>query len=194
MVAVQTRLRDLHYYVGAIDGKAGEATRSAVMAFQKVNHLSVDGVVGPKTLAALDDPVVPTLRGGPADRIEVDLTTQVLYLVKGGELVRIVPVSSGSGVTYRTKGGGYAHANTPVGTFTITRHIRGEHHSDLGVLISPMYFYKGWAIHGSPSVPAYPASHGCVRVPNWDIAWLFDRVPVGMPVQVYGGSHVFRVG
>ncbi len=193
MVAVQTRLSELHYYVGAIDGKEGPATRSAVMAFQKVNHLGVDGVVGPKTLAALEDPVLPTLRGGAADRIEVDLTAQVLYLVQGGELVRIVPVSSGSGETYRTKSGGSAHANTPTGTFTITRHIRGEHRSDLGILYSPMYFYKGWAIHGSPSVPAYPASHGCVRVNNWDIAWMFDRVAIGTSVQVYGGSHVFRV-
>ena len=30
-----------------------------------------------------------------------------------------------------------------------------------------MYFTGGYAIHGNPSVPPYPASHGCVRVPMW---------------------------
>ena len=194
VAAVQQRLTDLKYYVGAIDGKAGPATVSAVMAFQKVNGLGADGVVGPLTQAALDNPVTPTLRGGPGTRIEVELSAQVLYFVQGGELSRIMPVSSGSGQSYTTASGGTARSLTPVGTFTIERRISGVREANLGTLYDPMYFYRGWAIHGSNSVPAYPASHGCVRLTRSDALWLFDRAPVGTAVSLYGGTHVFTPG
>ncbi|HUH07664.1 MAG TPA: L,D-transpeptidase family protein, partial [Egibacteraceae bacterium] len=74
------------------------------------------------------------------------------------------------------------------------RHIRGVREADLGTLYDPMYFYRGWAIHGSNSVPAYPASHGCVRVTRGDALWLFDRAPLGTTVVIYGGTHVFTAG
>src|SRR5687767_15713535 len=48
----------------------------------------------------------------PADRVEVDLTTQVLYVVKGGAIARILPVSSGNGATYKQKDGSKARALT----------------------------------------------------------------------------------
>jgi peptidoglycan hydrolase-like protein with peptidoglycan-binding domain len=194
VAAVQQRLTDLRYYVGPIDGKAGADTRSAVVAFQKVNGLTADGVVGPITQAALAAPGVPELQGGAPDRLEVDLTKQVLYLVVGNALQRIMPVSSGSGETYETKDGGTARSLTPIGTYRIERHIRGERVADLGTLYDPMYFYRGWAIHGSNSVPPYPASHGCVRVTRPDAIWLFDRVPIGMQVVLYGGTHTFGAG
>jgi hypothetical protein len=95
VAAVQQQLRDLTYYVGPADGSVGPATRSAVQAFQKVHGLAADGVVGPVTLAALESPRQPDLRGGPATRVEVDLTKQVLYLVEGDRLTRILPISSG---------------------------------------------------------------------------------------------------
>jgi len=194
VAAVQQRLTDLRYYMGAIDGKAGAQTRSAVVAFQKVNGLSPDGVVGPVTSAALDAPQVPQLVGGSPNRIEVDLTKQVLYLVNGNALQRIMPVSSGNGATYETKDGGSARSLTPVGTYRIERNIRGERVADLGTLYDPMYFYRGWAIHGSSSVPPYPASHGCVRVTRPDALWLFDRAPIGMQVVLHGGTHILSAG
>lgn len=194
VAAVQRQLNELHYYIGTADGKIGAAFRSAVMAFQKVQGVGADGVVGPGTLAALVNPRVPQLRGGPANRIEVDLSTQVMYLVEGGQLMRVLPISSGSGQTYKLKTGGTARSLTPVGWFKIQRRIRGERKADLGILYDPMYFYRGWAIHGSNSVPAYPASHGCVRVTRADAIWLFNRVPNGMPVFLYGGAHVFTAG
>ena len=161
------------------------------MAFQKVHGLAADGEVGPQTLAALAAPQQPSLRGGAATRVEIDLTRQVLYLVEGGALTRIVPVSSGSGESYTTASGGSARSLTPVGSFTVERKIEGVREAPLGTLYDPMYFHRGWAIHGSNSVPSYPASHGCVRVTRADAQWLFDRAPVGMPVQLYGGDHVF---
>ncbi|MGN1162488.1 MAG: spore cortex-lytic enzyme [Christensenellales bacterium] len=50
---IQQKLKDLGYYSGAVDGIYGNATRSAVIAFQKANGLVADGIAGPKTIAAL---------------------------------------------------------------------------------------------------------------------------------------------
>jgi peptidoglycan hydrolase-like protein with peptidoglycan-binding domain len=193
--AVQTRLTALNYYVGAVDGEPGGQLRSAVMAFQKVNGLGADGSVGPKTLAALKAPATPMLRGtGGGTRVEVDLTKQVLYVVKDGAIARILPVSSGSGERYLTKRGNRATALSPVGYYKVQRRIIGERHADLGTLYDPQYFYKGWAIHGSNSVPAYPASHGCIRVTRTDAKYLLREIGVGTAVYVYGGRHVFTAG
>ena len=193
--AVQRQLTELRYYIGAIDGERGGQMRSAVMAFQKVNGLAADGSVGKATLAALKAPKAPVLRGsGPADRVEVDLTKQVLYVVKGGKVSRILPVSSGNGERYLQKSGAKATALTPVGYFRVQRRIVGERKADLGTLYDPQYFYKGWAIHGSNSVPAYPASHGCVRVTRTDATWLLGQIGVGTTVYLYGGTHTFTAG
>jgi lipoprotein-anchoring transpeptidase ErfK/SrfK len=193
--AVQTQLTDLGYYVAAIDGERGPALRSAVMAFQKVQGLGADGIVGKMTLAALKAPRKPSLRGNaPADRVEVDLTKQVLYVVKGGAIVRILPVSSGNGETYLQKSGRKAKALTPVGYYKVTRRIEGVREADLGTLYDPQYFYRGWAIHGSNSVPAYPASHGCIRVTRADAKYLLRAITVGTHVYVYGGKYTFPAG
>ena len=50
---VQTKLKNWGYYSGSVDGIYGAKTKSAVKSFQKKNGLAVDGVVGPKTAAAL---------------------------------------------------------------------------------------------------------------------------------------------
>ena len=41
----------------------------------------------------------------------------------------------------------------------------GWRHAPLGLLYNPVYFNGGIAVHGALSVPDYPASHGCVRIP-----------------------------
>ena len=193
--AVQRRLRELRYYAGDADGRSGSATRSAVMAFQKVNGLAADGAVGPRTLAALAAPRAPQLRlGSPADRVEVDLDLQVLHVVEDGRIVRTMPVSSGNGETYRQQDGSRARALTPVGTYRIERRIVGVREAPLGTLYDPQYFHHGWAIHGSHSVPAGPASHGCVRVTRADAKALRRLVDVGTTVHLHGGRHVFSPG
>ena len=193
--AVQTQLTTLKYYIGPIDGARGGSFRSAVMAFQKVNGLSADGSVGKLTLAALKTPKTPVLKGsGGGTRVEVDLTQQVLYVVKNGVIVRIMPVSSGNGRHYLTKSGHTATALSPVGYYQVLRRIIGERKADLGTLYDPEYFYQGWAIHGSNSVPAYPASHGCIRVTRADAKYLLREIGVGTAVYIYGGTHTFPAG
>ena len=59
-------------------------------------------------------------------------------------------------------------------------------HGDLGVLYRPRYFAPRVAVHGYPDVPAWPASHGCVRVPNatMDFIWASNLMPLGSTVTV----------
>src|SRR5205085_1606732 len=133
-------------------------------AFQKVQGLPRTGVADAATWAALLHPRLPKPRyPEPSNHLEVDKVHQVLYVVRGGAVSTIVPVST-AGVP-----GDY----TPTGRFAIYRKVTGFDPSPLGVLYDPMYFTGGYAIHGNPSVPPYPASHGCIRVPMWVIPALY---------------------
>ncbi len=127
-------------------------------------------------------------RQAQENRIEVDLAKQVLYVVEDHEVVRIVTVSSGSGLPYIGSNGKRQIATTPEGMFTFQRRIRGIRRAPLGVLYNPYYFKGGIALHGSPSVPNSPASHGCVRVTNWDMDMLVDHLEVGQTIYVYGDA------
>lgn len=63
---LQTRLQELGYYTTAVDGQFGQGTKSAVMAFQRVNGLDVDGIVGQGTKAALyADSAIPKPTAAP---------------------------------------------------------------------------------------------------------------------------------
>jgi peptidoglycan hydrolase-like protein with peptidoglycan-binding domain len=185
--ALQRRLAELGYQVHEVDGQFGSETHHAVVAFQKVNRLDRDGVVGPVTRKALERPRVPRPRSRKAGfHVEADLTLQVVYLVKGGEIQEVLDASSGSGQNY-TVHGDVRVAVTPLGNFQIQRKIDAWRKSDLGLLYRPAYFTGGYALHGAPSVPAFPASHGCIRITTAAMDRLFDRLPVGTPMLVYRG-------
>jgi peptidoglycan hydrolase-like protein with peptidoglycan-binding domain len=188
--ALQERLVALHYDPGPIDGRYGGGLTSAVMAFQKVSGMPRNGRATPEVLAAIaaaTDPA-PLLPDGGPTRIEVDFRRQVLFLWKDGVLARILPVSTGNGKRY-CEDGICGVAVTPSGSFRIERRIKGKRKSYLGLLYDPLYFYGGFAIHGSPSVPGYPASHGCVRIPMHVSRWMFDNVPNRTPVYLIGGKR-----
>jgi peptidoglycan hydrolase-like protein with peptidoglycan-binding domain len=188
--ALQQRLVALHYDPGAIDGRYGGGLTSAVMAFQKVAGILRNGRATVDVLAAIaaaTDPA-PLLPDGGATRIEVDLRRQVLFFWKDGALARIIPVSTGNGKKYCAEGI-CGVAVTPSGSFRVERRIKGQRKSYLGLLYDPLYFYGGYAIHGSPSVPGYPASHGCVRIPMHVSRWMFDNVENRTPVYLIGGRR-----
>jgi lipoprotein-anchoring transpeptidase ErfK/SrfK len=48
-----------------------------------------------------------------------------------------------------------------------------------------LFWHGAFAIHGYRSVPPWPASHGCVRIPMWQAPRLFYRWPIGTRVYVY---------
>jgi N-acetylmuramoyl-L-alanine amidase len=175
VVQLQRRLGGLHYDVGPVDGQFGSQTFHAVVAFQKVNGLGRDGIVGPRTWAALAHPRAPKVRRRlSATSVEANLTTQVVLLARAGTVVKIYDASSGK-----------ASTPTPTGNFSVTRRINGWRQSSLGLLWRPNYFFRGFAVHGSRSVPAFPASHGCVRVSIESMNRLWSIMRVGMPVSLY---------
>ncbi len=185
---LQSRLKAKGFYRGPVDGINGAQTQQAVMAFRKevgaARTFSWSSSLDSQ-LANYARPWVPFRMDSALDRVEVNLTRQVMYLFKGGTIHQIFPISSGNGLPYKNSFGSFNNGNTPTGNFKIQRHIRGERISYLGFLWNPWYFHDGYALHGSSSVPAHPASHGCVRLTMWDSDWLETQLAVGMPVHVW---------
>ena len=151
----------------AVDGSFGQRTWNAVVAFQGWTGLSRDGVAGAQTLAALRHAQAP--RPWSTDTgVEVHIPQQVLLLVDQGRVQRAIHVSTGRP--------GY---DTPTGHFAIesrwTMSWSRRFHAWLPLA---QYFVGGYALHEYSDVPAYPASHGCVRLPSDDapIVWGFGRV------------------
>jgi peptidoglycan hydrolase-like protein with peptidoglycan-binding domain len=195
VLAIQERLAELKYDISNPDGKFGNQTWHAVLAFQKVNNLSRTARVSTKMLELLESATDPTpmVPEGGADRIEIDLKRQYLALYRGGNLDRLVSISSGTGKPYcdynpDTKKQECDVANTPPGSFRVQSRIAGYRESKLGLLYNPLYFNGGIAIHGSNSVPGYPASHGCVRIPNSTSEWFVTDIPDRIPVYVSDGT------
>jgi peptidoglycan hydrolase-like protein with peptidoglycan-binding domain len=185
---LQKRLTELGYRPDS-DGRFGAATASAVLAFQEAENLERDSIVGPGVLERLADPqAVGPKKSDPGPRVEVDLDRQIMFIIDESGEVTTVNVSTGSGkeVQSAEKGKGIVVAHTPVGEFIVQRSIDGLREAPLGTLYRPMYFQGGWAIHGNPHVPGYPASHGCVRTANWDQDFLWTVLSDGDDVWIYG--------
>lgn len=178
VAALNARLSELGYAVDAGDSY-GDSTYHAVMAFQKVNGLDRDGIAGPQTRGALDHPRTPDIGTGDAHRIVIDLSDQTLFLVDDGKLSSIVSTSTGNPNLADGKG-----ISTRLGTFHVGRRYDGRYVGSLGALYWPAFFDGGIAVHGAPSVPGYPASHGCARVPMHLAKMLHDEMPAGTQVIV----------
>ena len=170
------RLRELGYAAPSPRNVLDYDAQQAVYAFQKAQRLERTGAADAAFWRRLASPaeIVPRHRF-PANHIEIDKTRQILMVVRNGRAVLISGVSTA----------GIAGYFTPLGRFAIGRKVPGYDPSPLGVLYKPMYFYGGYAIHGSPSIPPYPASHGCVRVPNFVADRLYVSEPYGEAVIVY---------
>jgi hypothetical protein len=185
VLSLQQRLLAQHADIGRLDGLFGGELMHAVLAFQKSQGLPRTGVYDTATRARLAAPAAVRLRAPAAGRaVEIDLTRQVLYLSEAGKVTRVLDISSGNNELYESEGV-TSLAYTPVGSFRIERKINKMHESPLGLLYRPAFFYQGWAIHGSGSVPVYPASHGCIRVTNPVMDRLYDLLTVGTPVTLY---------
>ncbi|HVF53444.1 MAG TPA: polysaccharide deacetylase family protein [Actinomycetota bacterium] len=182
---LQKRLNATSYPAGEVDGSFGYEALQAVYAFEKVHWLPRDGIVPPEQMshiAASGRPRAP--ERAPDAFVDIDISRQVLFEVRDGRVRHTIPISSGNEEYYESEGQTYK-AHTPRGDFTIERKIPGWRESDLGMLWYPSYFVGGFAIHGSESVPTYPASHGCVRIPMYATIPFYNRNPIGMPVFVH---------
>ena len=185
ILGLQARLDALGYWV-PVDGRSGPVTTQALYAIQKSARIARTGQFDSATQRALDAGVVPLPRSTSGYVAEVDKTRQIVMLVSNGRVLRVFNTSTGNGARYRS-GDGWAVAHTPEGQFKIYNQINGLRVSELGELWRPKYFTGGYAMHGSPSIPPYPASHGCVRLSNAAINWIWDTgsLPMGTAVHVY---------
>lgn len=186
VLALQQRLTSLGYWLGTPDGSFGDSTEQAVYALQKAAGITTDGIVGPVTAAALARGVVPQPQSTSGYVIEVDLQDDLLMFVNNGKLEYVLNTSTGGGYTY-TDDGVTAVADTPTGHFEIYREVDGMVTDSLGQLWMPKFFYEGFAIHGDSYVPPVPVSHGCVRVSDEAIEWIWadNLAPIGTSVWVY---------
>jgi hypothetical protein len=156
-----------------VTGYYDDATSRAVLAFRKTNEMGRDGYALKEVFAML-------MRGEGSYKlrypqagkhVEFDWSRQVLVLARGGRPYRTYHTSSGAPATPTVFGSYRFYLQTP-GT-----NSKGMVHSS--------YFIGGYAIHGYPSVPSYPASHGCLRVPIPNALSIFEWIDIGDPIFTY---------
>jgi len=185
--ALQRRLAALKYYPGAIDGQFGANTLEAVWAFEEVQGLPAHDYVTSAMKRALAHPRAPKMlvpRGG-ANRIEINLSREVLVLYHNKRVELISHVSTG-GHYYFCSTGGCGYAVTPTGNYSTVVFLPGWVTVPLGEMYNPVFFIgTAFAIHGDTDVPLAPVSHGCVRIPM-DIAAFFHKLVTipGEPVYI----------
>ena len=194
--ASQKKLLELGFWLENPNGKFDDTTTQAVMAFQKYFQLRPTGNINVATAYLLERMSIPasaTTKEGTL--AEVDKSRQLLFLVQDGITTYVMNTSTGDDRAYEEPDANTpgvvikGTAVTPVGSFKINRERPdGWWIGDLGQIYRPKYFIGGVAIHGSMSVPAYPASHGCVRVTvkAMDFIWDNDILLRGTQVLVYG--------
>jgi lipoprotein-anchoring transpeptidase ErfK/SrfK len=181
----EQRLSELGYWTGPVDEDFDSATRHALMAFQKVEGRARTGKLTLQELAAIKEASRPSPRQPEFAHVEIDLARQVLFVVDdNGIVTRVLPVSTGNEQLYVDHGQTH-RAHTPRGTFKVFRKINGWRLSSLGLLYYPSYIVNGIAIHGSLSIPAYPASHGCIRIPMYAAKEVSALLTVGSTVIIY---------
>lgn len=186
VAALQRRLSQLGFWVGDTDGTYGDTTSQAVLALQKAAGLGRDGVMGTATRQALASGVALSPRSSSGHWVEIDKTRQLAMFVDNGRVSTILNTSTGSNQPYSYGGRSYT-ANTPSGQYAVFRQVDHLDTGPLGDLWRPKYFDGGIALHGAAAVPAYPASHGCTRISNAAMNWVWStgQAPIGTQVWVY---------
>jgi Sporulation and spore germination/L,D-transpeptidase catalytic domain/Putative peptidoglycan binding domain len=172
---VQQLLADLGFMAAAgVTGTPGDETSVAVLAFQKWSGLPRTGVLDARTTAAVLHATRPQpvlLR--PGKRVELLLGRQVALAIVDDRVERVFHISSG------------AYGRTPSGQFRVYRKERLSWSVPFSTWMPfASYFVGGIAFHAYPFVPAYPASHGCVRMMARDAPLMYAFATYGTPVDV----------
>ena len=160
-------------YATPVTGYYDDGTARAVLAFRKTNDMSRDGYAIHEVYAKLlRNRGAFKLRYPKAGKhVEFDWSRQVLTLAQNGRPYRTYHTSSGKSSTPTVFGTYHFYLQTP-GT-----NAKG--------MVDSNYFIGGYAIHGYPDVPAYPASHGCLRVPIPNAVSIYNWIDIGDPIYTY---------
>ena len=158
-----------------VTGEIDYATSQALTAFEAWNGLERDGELTPVSLTHVLRASRPTPRHTePGRAVEVYRDLGVFLLVEDGHVVRALHTSTGFG------------GRTPAGTFHVYRKEQLSWSVPFKVWMPwASYFTGGIAMHAYPYVPAYPASHGCVRLPAPEAPRVYAFAVQGTPVYVY---------
>jgi peptidoglycan hydrolase-like protein with peptidoglycan-binding domain len=189
VLALQKALDAQGYDPGPADGELGLKTVQAIYAWQALHGMGKDGVLSPASydrVIANEGFAMKYPNLGP-NHTEVDLTRQVMVVWRDGKVALATHISTGSQKAYceGPNNENCGDAITPTGAYRYTRRIPGWREAPLGRLYNPVYFNGGIAVHGAGSVPLYPASHGCVRIPMHIAEYFPTLVANGDAIQVF---------
>jgi peptidoglycan hydrolase-like protein with peptidoglycan-binding domain len=183
----EQRMKDLHFDPGPVDGVFDQRTQYAVVAVQKYVGQERTGVIDRAVQLVLSHFVYTQAEAkSEPDRVEIDLDRQVLQVFQNWQPILVTTTSTGSGEHFCGGADGCQYAITPTGHYHFYERHDGWLEGKLGKMYKPYFFNGGIAVHGLASVPAYPASHGCARIPM-HIAEYFNSL-------VHQGESVFVVG
>lgn len=159
-------------YVNDKGKRFDAATGRAVLAFRKVNKMSWNEKGSSKIFKKLADGRggYKVKHPGSGKHVELDISRQVLVLVKGRRVDEIYHTSTGAAAT-----------PTPTGTWRFYRKEPG--YNSLRMYYS-VYWNRGYATHGYHSVPKYPASHGCARNPEANAKHIYNWIDIGDTIHV----------
>jgi putative cell wall-binding protein len=173
LLCIESELERQGYHVGAVDGRLDHQSVWAFLAFQKVAGLPVDGRFDEGAYRRLLDapqlaPVRPDL--GP-DHVEIDIARQLVLVVQGGEVRHALHTSTGKRSTPTVRG-----------VFSV---YEKRNYRQANRMYRPVFFYRGYAFHGYPEIPLYPASAGCARLYDGDMNFLWPFLQIGTRVASY---------
>jgi lipoprotein-anchoring transpeptidase ErfK/SrfK len=169
----------------AFEGLAERTNPRVAEAKPRFDQTSSNRHETARLAATKSEATIDALSFASAPHIDVNLSRQMLSVIdESGRVVRVLPISSGSGGWYVSEGE-RRRAVTPTGRFRVYRKIPGWRKSPLGLMYYPVYIVGGIAIHGSPSVPRRPASHGCIRIPMSAAVAFYNTAPIGTTVHVH---------
>ena len=175
ITALQRRLVQLRYLsANAVNGRLDYRTSQALLAFQAWEGLSRtgDGNLATRRRATIAKIPAPRVRS-QSRRVEVNRFKGVALLIERGQVKRAVHVSTGVG------------GRTPRGTFRISRKERMSWSNPFSVWLPyASYFVGGYAFHEYPSVPAYSASHGCIRIGYPEAPLVYEFASFGTVVSI----------
>ena len=182
-------MKDLHFDPGPVDGVFDQDTQYAVIAVQKYFGLPRTGVIdtGGADCALTHFTYSPASRRASPTASRSTSTVRCSPLFQNWQPILLTTTSTGSGEHFCGGVDGCQYAITPTGHFHFYDLAQGLAEGQARHDVEPVLLQRGRSrCTGSQSVPAYPASHGCARIPMHIADYFYTLVHQGESVFVVG--------